>query len=79
MKRLIGLPGDTVELRLRRGDGYVYINGKRLNEPYIQKARRAAARATGPTKVPPGNYFMMGDNRSHRATRACGARCRART
>ncbi len=42
VKRLIGLPGDTVELRLLRGDGYVYINGKRLNEPYIQKrpARR---------------------------------------
>ena len=64
VKRLIGLPGDTVELRLLRGDGYVYINGKRLKEPYIQKDRRAAVQSYGPTKVPPGNYFMMGDNRN---------------
>ena len=47
MKRLIGLPGDTVELRLLRGDGYVYINGKPLKEPYIEQARRAAVQASG--------------------------------
>jgi signal peptidase I len=64
VKRLIGLPGDTVELRIRGGDGYVYINGKPLNEPYIQKSRRAAVQGFGPYKVKPGNYFMMGDNRS---------------
>jgi len=61
---LTGLPGDTVELRLLRGDGYVYINGHRLKEPYIQKSRRAAVQSYGPTRVPPGNYFMMGDNRN---------------
>jgi signal peptidase I len=64
VKRLIGLPGDTVELRLRNGNGYVYINGKALNEPYIQLSRRAAVQGFGPVKVKPGNYFMMGDNRS---------------
>ena len=64
VKRLIGLPGDTVELKLRGGDGYVYINGKPLKEPYIEKARRAAVQTFGPVKVKPGNYFMMGDNRS---------------
>jgi signal peptidase I len=64
VKRLIGLPGDLVELRLRKGDGYVYINGKPLQEPYIETARRAAAQAFGPVRVKPGNYFMMGDNRA---------------
>jgi signal peptidase I len=64
VKRLIGLPGDSVEVRLRGGSGYVYINGKPLNEPYIKPDRRASAQAFGPVKVKPGNYFMMGDNRS---------------
>ena len=64
VKRLIGLPGDTVEVRLRNGDGYVYINGKPLKEPYIETARRGAVSAFGPVEVKPGNYFMMGDNRS---------------
>ncbi len=64
VKRLIGLPGDVVELRLRAGDGYVYINGRPLNEPYVEKARRGATQAFGPVRVKPGNYFMMGDNRS---------------
>jgi signal peptidase I len=64
VKRLIGLPGDTVEVRLRQGDGYVYINGKPLNEPYIEKSRRGAVGAFGPVKVKPGHYFMMGDNRA---------------
>ncbi len=64
VKRLIGLPGDTVEVRLRQGDGYVYINGRPLKEPYIEKVRRGAFGSFGPVKVKPGNYFMMGDNRS---------------
>lgn len=64
VKRLIGLPGETIEVRLERGDGYVYINGKPLNEPYVEKARRAETQSFGPVKIPPGQYFMMGDNRS---------------
>jgi signal peptidase I len=64
VKRLIGLPGDTLEVRLLRGDGYVYINGKALKEPYIQKSRRQSPSSFGPVKVKPGNYFMMGDNRA---------------
>ena len=60
VKRLIGLPGDTVELRLLRGDGYVYINGKRLKEPYIQRTGAPPSRATGPTKVPPGQLLHDG-------------------
>ena len=63
VKRLIGLPGETVEIRLRRGLGDVYIDGKRLDEPYVKPQRRATGEF-GPVKVPAGSYFMMGDNRS---------------
>jgi len=58
VKRLIGLPGETWQER----DGYVYINGKRLDEPYVKPDRRDTD-THGPQKIPPGHYFMMGDNR----------------
>jgi signal peptidase I len=58
VKRLIGLPGETWEER----GGYIYINGKRLNEPYIKAARRDS-RTIAPIRIAPGHYFMMGDNR----------------
>ena len=51
VKRLIGLPGDTVEVRLVNNLGYVFINGKQLDEPYIENARRGSqpfAAAQGP-------------------------------
>jgi signal peptidase I len=57
VKRLIGLPGETVNER----NGVLYIDGKRLNEPYIQRARRD--HRSGTWKVPAGHYFFMGDNR----------------
>ena len=63
VKRLIGLPGETVEVRLRRGEGYVFINGRQLSEPYIEPDRRPTE-SFGPVKVPANHYFMMGDNRS---------------
>jgi signal peptidase I len=58
VKRLIGLPGEVWEER----GGYVYINGHRLNEPYI-KAPRRDSRTIAPIRIPRGRYFMMGDNR----------------
>lgn len=64
VKRIVGLPGETIEVRLRGGDGYVFIDGRRLREPYVQKDRRGAVDRFGPKKVPAGQYFMMGDNRS---------------
>ena len=58
VKRLIGLPGETWEER----DGYVYINGKRLDEPFIDPHYRDT-QTIKPMKIPAGQYFMMGDNR----------------
>jgi len=59
VKRLIGLPGEIWEERA----GFVYINGKRLNEGYIKSARRDG-RTVPPQKIAPDHYFMMGDNRA---------------
>jgi signal peptidase I len=58
VKRIIGLPGEVWS----ESDGYVYINGKRLDEPYI-KADRRDHQTKEPIKIRPGRYFMMGDNR----------------
>jgi signal peptidase I len=57
IKRVIGLPGDTVEIR---GD-QVFINGKLLDEPYLP---RPAYGNYGPTDVPPLHIFVLGDNRN---------------
>ncbi len=62
VKWIVGLPGETVEVKLQRGEGYVYINGRKLDEPYVEDGRRAV-REFGPAKVPKDSYFMMGDNR----------------
>jgi signal peptidase I len=58
VKRLIGLPGEVWEER----GGYVYIDGHRLDEPYIKAARRDS-RTIAAIRIAPGHYFMMGDNR----------------
>ena len=63
VKRIIGLPGETVQIRLREGSAYVYIDGKRLEEPYIEHDRRDIGPAES-FKVSQGQYFVMGDNRS---------------
>jgi signal peptidase I len=63
VKRLIGLPGERVELRLEQGLSYVYVNGRELDEPYIGRNRRDS-RGPETFQVPQGQYFMMGDNRS---------------
>ena len=63
VKRVIGLPGETLEDRAINGAGYIYVNGKKLDEPYIQPSRRDA----GPTRtwhVAQNHFFMMGDNRA---------------
>jgi len=71
IKRVIGLPGEAVELR----DKHVYIDGRPLDEPYVYYLQPPGemggfsdfdVRVTyGPVTVPPGSYFMMGDNRDN--------------
>jgi len=60
VKRVIGLPGETVEVK----DGKVYINGSDtpLDEPYLPEPMEGSY---GPYEVPEGCYFMMGDNRNN--------------
>jgi signal peptidase I len=62
IKRVIGLPGDTIETI----DGTVRVNGRQLREPYIAKGARSD-RPVGITRmvVPKHHYFVMGDNREH--------------
>jgi signal peptidase I len=57
VKRLIGLPGDTVEIR----DGQLYVNEEPLPEPYVYGGE--VGDNFGPVDVPEGEYLMMGDNR----------------
>jgi len=58
IKRVIGLPGDTVAVE----DGNVFVNGKQLVESYVPPAYRDD-RSYSPTVVPPGDYFVLGDHR----------------
>jgi signal peptidase I len=76
IKRVIGLPGDTVEVR----ENKVYINGTALDEPYVHFLAPPSAPSElhevtsfdvrerfGPVTVPADQYFMMGDNRDNSA------------
>lgn len=58
IKRVIGLPGDTI----RYDASHVWVNGVQLQEPYISKPANPNM-STPEFKVPPDNYFVMGDNR----------------
>lgn len=62
IKRIIGIPGDHVEIR----NNVVWVNGRPLEEPYlIDTPVRAADWKYGSVVVPPGHYFVMGDNRDN--------------
>ena len=79
IKRVIGLPGETLEVREKK----VYVNGAPLVEPYTQVLQEAATPSSfnevtsnevtsfdvrdryGPVTVPPNQYFVMGDNRDN--------------
>ncbi|MBQ7581580.1 MAG: signal peptidase I [Lachnospiraceae bacterium] len=60
IKRLIGMPGETLQMI----DGVIYINGEKLDEPYLAAIPYGDY---GPVTVPEGAYFVMGDNRNNSA------------
>ena len=71
VKRVIGLPGESISTK----DGHVYINGKLLAEPWLPPGPSSYTGALpddqypqynmpGPVKIPMGEYFVMGDNRT---------------
>jgi signal peptidase I len=59
IKRVVGLPGETVEAR----NGHVYVDGRRLIEPYLPAGTRTLSLPA--TRVPAGRLFVMGDNRGN--------------
>ncbi len=63
IKRVIALPGETIEIR----DDVVYIDGEPIEESYLTPAARRATGDFPPTRVPRGSVFVMGDNRANSA------------
>ena len=60
VKRIVGLPGEQISER----NGTIFVNGKRLVEPYVDPALRGTGDGNWP-RVAPGHYFMLGDARIH--------------
>jgi signal peptidase I len=58
IKRVIGLPGDTLDIRA----GELYVNGKHVAEPYVPQSYFDDS-SYGPITIPPDEYFVMGDHR----------------
>lgn len=60
IKRVVGIPGDWIEID---SDGTVYLNGKKLNEPYADQIAFGECDLEFPFQVPQEQYFVLGDMR----------------
>jgi signal peptidase I len=60
IKRVIGLPGDWIEIDT---DGTIYLNGEKLEEPYVQQMALGECDLEFPFQVPQEQYFVVGDMR----------------
>lgn len=61
IKRIIGLPGENIQII----DGYVYINGEKLEKDYGAEVMQEAGIAEDPITLGEDEYFVLGDNRNH--------------
>jgi signal peptidase I len=61
IKRVVGLPGDTIEMR----DGTIRVNGTEISEKYLDPRLNVSPRSQAPVYVRPNYYFVMGDNRDN--------------
>lgn len=61
IKRIIGIPGDSITIDQ---EGYVYVNGTAIDEPYILDRALGECDVTFPVNVKDNHYFILGDHRS---------------
>ena len=61
IKRIVGLPGEAVEIR----EGKVLVNGTALDEPYVNPANNRVMSARAERRVPAESYYVIGDNRDN--------------
>jgi signal peptidase I len=61
IKRLIGLPGDKVEIQA----GEVWVNGSKLSEPYVDSKTNLSQTSQPTVVVPTRSYYVLGDNRDN--------------
>lgn len=61
IKRIIGLPGETIEIR----QGKVYINEQSIDESYVDENYNQNKMTSPPKTIAENNYFVMGDNRDN--------------
>lgn len=61
IKRIIGMPGETIQIK----DGFVYVNGEKLEENFGKERMEESGIAADPIVLGSDEYFVLGDNRNH--------------